>query len=1638
MALVDKSNRPYYDDYDKNKDYYNILFRPSFAVQTRELNQIQSMFESQISRIGDHVFEEGSVVIPGETNFDLDLDYVTISIFNYESIRPQIVPNLIYIESASGLRANVKVVAQPDGSDPLTFYLEYLKSGNNQERKFQNGDVVSVYNDAGDEITTTSITGRGIASKFTINNGVYYLNGRFVLIEQETVLLDKYSNTPSKIVCIEYNETIVTENNDPSLLDNAQGTPNYTAPGAHRLRVDTNLKVFDLADLETLPNNVYEIFRIENGEVQRRYSGPEYNILNDVLAQRTYEESGNYAVKSFKVGFKEYGTVFPQNPDDSKFVIGVEPGLAYVKGYRVETLSTQNVVVDKARDTDTINNSSISASLGYYIVVESPNILPNVSTLQTVTFYDSAVSSPGVQPSGNALGTARVRFLRRDGTNYRLYLFDVRDASGARSTGFISDSLSVFSSEGQAFSADLVDSELVNPSENQLVFPLNVQYVRSLYDNMGVSDTSYSSVKQITTTTDSNGVVTLTASSNEVFVNQDPTFSFASFNDTGELVETSDKFSLGGVPSGSVITFDFGSANSGRPVRINAQVAKQQVQQKTKTIQAGTKTGSLDGDGRLFLDKADAFKITSVVDDGDNDVTDSFVLTENKTKSFYDVSYVTGPQSGITYPVTVEFNYFSHSSGDYFGPDSYVDFEYDEIPEEDGNRLSDVLDFRPRISDDRTGFSGSGSSFGNIPTPFSIIRADVDHYLPRIDKLYVDTNGEFGVVSGVPALRPKQPEDPSDAMVLYVIGVDAYTFSLTDIQAQKVNNRRYTMRDIGRLENRLSNVEYYVSLNNLEQEADSKQVVDPQTGLNRFKNGFMTDAFINHSVGDFAWDRYHVSMSPSDSEMRPEFSLNAVDLEYNEDESTNLVVNGNIVTLPFTETSFIKQTKRSNSINVNPYAIFRWAGDLTLNPSVDSWLDTVYTNPDVTYELFNNGRLTQTWNSWQLNWSGGSTTESTSTSRRSGLNSSLSPDGFWMQSITTTTTKTTTNTNIDIVNDRVVDTSVIPYMRSIDVELTGIGNRPESRIYFFFDDVNIDDYIRPDGGSFGQPVITDSQGEFSAVFRIPNSEERRFRTGEKQVVATDEPDNIREESTSRAEATFTAAGVRETRQRTIVATRKVDTSTTTRVRWVDPIAQSFLVERSGGAFVTKVNVFFETKDENVPVTVELREMENGSPTQRIVPGGRKILNPSQINLSDDGSVPTSFEFPYPVHLSEGSEYCFVVLSNSNNYNMFIATMGERDIGSGEFIVEQPYAGVMFKSQNNSTWTADQNSDVQFEIFAAQFNTNVVGNLILDNSDFDDITLPLNPIETEIGSNTITVYRNGHNYVVGSEVTISGAIGGNGIPDGELNATHIVDEVISPEAFNIVVSSNATISGFIGGDTVNVSNTVQASIMNPNITDLQFPGTGITYRARGTSGKSINGTETPYQVFNNYINVSNKEINELSVPWLITNRSDEAENINGSRSLKMSASFASSNPNISPVIDLEGASVITPFYLITEPGTNTYDGSDNWANYRSKVTTVRQPANSLRVFLDAQLPSEADIIVSFRKGNSDEEIQESEWQVVPDVNVQTTGDSEEFLENEFGIDNVDEFTQYQIMIQLRSVSATRVPICKRLRVLALGT
>ena len=269
-------------------------------------------------------------------------------------------------------------------------------------------------------------------------------------------------------------------------------------------------------------------------------------------------------------------------------------------------------------------------------------------------------------------------------------------------------------------------------------------------------------------------------------------------------------------------------------------------------------------------------------------------------------------------------------------------------------------------------------------------------------------------------------------------------------------------------------------------------------------------------------------------------------------------------------------------------------------------------------------------------------------------------------------------------------------------------------------------------------LLTDRLGQWKGSFFIPAPQvdtNPRWSTGTRTLRLTTNENDSRTAGTvaSAAEVEYQAAGTLNTVQENVLAIRNADlvrdtvtqdrtvssTRTETRqVGWWDPLAQSFLIDEEGGSFLTSVDIYFNAKDANIPISMQIRTMENGYPTTSILPFSDTTLNPEDVQISETGAVATRFTFRAPVYIPQSIEHCFVLFSDSNEYQVWISRMGELDISGDRTISEQPYAGVLFKSQNATTWTADQYEDMKFIVNRARFDNSGATRITLNNAPLD--------------------------------------------------------------------------------------------------------------------------------------------------------------------------------------------------------------------------------------------------------------------------------------------------------------------------------
>ena len=1058
-------------------------------------------------------------------------------------------------------------------------------------------------------------------------------------------------------------------------------------------------------------------------------------------------------------------------------------------------------------------------------------------------------------------------------------------------------------------------------------------------------------------------------------------------------------------------------------------------------------------------------QISGIVDSievGDRNIKTNFILDEGQRPEYLDFSrLIRKPQvDAPTKQITIIYNNYTIDSsdvGDFVGVNSYDKDRYESnISSVDGISLSDIIDLRPRVASysgtkspfeyDSRLFTGQNSS-QNIFAQSRATNLSYDYYLPRIDKLFLTKDGLFIINKGIPSLQPKLPNNLDSCLEVATIRLPAYLNRSEDASTSLVQHKRYTMNDISRLENRLSNVEYYTSLSLLETDTQNLTIRDATTRLDRFKCGFFVDNFRSYNGGEIRNRDYKASVDTTNGTLRPSHYTTSIDLLLGSEAvigigqtsnpdadlrfvsdlgSPNIRRNGDVVCLNYSEVEYAKNQFATRSENVNPFNVINWIGSIQLNPSSDTWIDT--RRSERTYDIegsysasmvlanadSNTGLSPIDWGAWETTWTGTDVSSSSSGPVFTGTNRSattIDPGGgrrlvtdveTTTRNFATTTTSTiTTTTNqtrqgiqigvterFDTTNlgDKIISREIITTMRSRNIEIIAKRLKPSSRIYAFFDNIDMTSYVVPklievvmSSGTFtvGETVVgtlgsksirfrlaiqnhkygpynsptesydnnpylpgnslsslysptttllnvdtaslelqassnfygsviknmqlvgqtsgavatisdlrlvAEETGVFIGSLFIPDpvvSSTPSFRTGTKTLVLTSSSTNttvVTSDETT-AEVNFTSAGtldnvenstlrirnanverIPRTDSQTLVSSSTSSSTsntstreTSTSSRWVDPLAQSFEVADTNGVYITKCDIFFATKDTNgIPVTLQIRTMQTGFPTQEILPFSEVTLDPKDINTSDNGTVSTTFTFPSPVYLEKiGSGYAIVLVSSSNSYNVWISRMGEADVADPKKIVsQQPSLGALFKSQNGATWSPSDLEDLKFTLYRADFVTSPASfrfynpDLSIGNNQI--VTLRRNPLNSYSNSALVGLGKSltpgeQTSLVVGNTISqttntnftsnlksLVGAVGigstltltnvGSGFTSGSRTYSNI--SLISLTGFgqnakvNLSVSSGVAVaatitnggSGYAAGDALTVSST----------------------------------------------------------------------------------------------------------------------------------------------------------------------------------------------------------------------------------------
>lgn len=681
-----------------------------------------------------------------------------------------------------------------------------------------------------------------------------------------------------------------------------------------------------------------------------------------------------------------------------------------------------------------------------------------------------------------------------------------------------------------------------------------------------------------------------------------------------------------------------------------------------------------------------------------------------------------------------------------------------------------------------------------------------------------------------------------------------------------------------------------------------------------------------------------------------------------------------------------------------------------------------------------------------------------------------------VQTRTGTETSLVPNTVSYNLGDRIVDVSQAAFIRQNDVAFSAVRMKPNTRVYAFFDGVDVNAYVTPNGGTLGGALITDNYGYVAGTFTVPNNDTLRFQTGVRMFRLTDSSTNSFTTVRTSAETPYQAEGLLLNAEKTILSTRvaKIEQSTVTQSAAVvkttstttvtsapavtrtnslgdrrsdndkrgdrDPLAQTFKVPDVEGAFLTKIDLYFKTKSDSSPITVQLRAVNNGYPAPAIIPFSNVTLNPTQVLLSEDATVATTFTFDAPVYLQGDTEYAIVVIADSVDYEIWCSTLGQNIVGTDTRISEQPSLGSLFLSQNNTAWTPLQESDLKFKLYRAVFTTGVTGTAQLVNKDLAAVRLGLDAFSSTNASNTVTVYMPNHGLQNGSGVTFAGAASFNGITASSINGVRTVSGVtLDTFTFTYTVNSNnpnANATGRGGGGNATAIANFNMDVMCPAIGTIQLPQTTLGFAAKTTS--------KGYTLDSSYTDIVANDNNFMSTSKIIASAANQTSLMAGTKSLNIQASMSSDNDLLSPVIDLTRSSVIAVGNRINSLNTNetlANGAGASVAKYLTKKIVLDEAATELKVLFSANVPPEADVYVYYKileEYDTTTVFSDADFILLPASNTPAKDSiSTAFRDYEFDANSLTPFTSFVVKIVMTSTDTAKIPRIRDFRALALS-
>jgi len=637
-----------------------------------------------------------------------------------------------------------------------------------------------------------------------------------------------------------------------------------------------------------------------------------------------------------------------------------------------------------------------------------------------------------------------------------------------------------------------------------------------------------------------------------------------------------------------------------------------------------------------------------------------------------------------------------------------------------------------------------------------------------------DSSISFAVDKGVPELSPQSPPEAENSMTLATAVIPAYTYRPTDVVVNRSGVRRYTMNDISNVEKRVDDIEVFskLSLSESEMAAEGvKPLIDgfianggSTSGIvsltnEPIKTSIYTDEFYGHAGGDVADKDHRCSVDYQYGELRPMFTHKFLSLGAAPSASSGITVSSDgLILMDYTTTPHITNDGYNKSVAVNPNGTVNWLGFMKFTKQYETSFDNnvrpvVYNNNMLENDNWigsnaNDARGFGTqWNDWEYLWSGTQIrTDQKDDIQKRILETPRTNSPSSIPTVNSGNEKTSVNRNFsqvdqktgNLVNanrmigrttyrtpdNRIVDRTVVPYVPSSVIGVTAYGLRPNS--------TGLNLYL--DGILVKSGLTTNSNGTVGATFAFSSE---GYLSGEKSVRISDNATT--QNTTQAADGIFYCGGTVRQRFDGVYSTRNPEyrrqtvtsegiikdpfnrevsydniQETISSNQWVDPLCQTFIVDKKAypeGIFVNSVNLYFDTKDSNLPVTVQLRPTVNGYPSPSVsFPFSTVTLMPSQVNTGYVGNsttpVPTGFTFSSPVYMEPG-EYAIAVITNSKDYTLRAYDSGTDLTNSGRG-GNNPAVGTLYQPQSIGPAAQNLNTDISFTVNRCDFGTSQSG------------------------------------------------------------------------------------------------------------------------------------------------------------------------------------------------------------------------------------------------------------------------------------------------------------------------------------------